>query len=325
MRDELHVMELVDRYLDGDMGNTERAAFEERMGGNAELGLMVNDQRALREGMLRIHLRQAAVGARRMWLFKRMLPFIAAVALILGLAAYVVLGSERNGHGEEGAQIEATTPRMVDTFPAADSAAPCELEELKVETVFVEHGLDSQFVHQYVRNEPIGASQMSAPVSSRGEVPKENVTDGSFAYDVRASVEHPAPADSIMQEEEATIPIGATVKPLLATVEQPGNADHQPSYPGGWGAMHDFLKANLRVPRNLRESRTVLVSFVVDRKGDIRDAEVVESGSTKLDNEALRVIALMPQWVPCKVGDKPVKSRIEVPIQFGGDEPSDRK
>jgi TonB family protein len=128
-----------------------------------------------------------------------------------------------------------------------------------------------------------------------------------------------------MPEEEATTPIGAAVKPLLATVEQPGNADHQPSYPGGWDAMHDFLKANLRVPRNLRESRTVLVSFVVDRKGDIRDAEVVESGSTKLDNEALRVIALMPRWVPCKVGDKPVKSRIEVPIRFGGDQASDRK
>jgi TonB family protein len=176
---------------------------------------------------------------------------------------------------------------------------------------------------QRVRNEPIGSSPMRAPVSRRGEVQKEQVTEGSIAYDVRARKEQVANGDSIGYRPASDS--SSAVKPLLATVEQPGYADHQPSYPGGWDAMHDFLKSNLRVPKNLRESCTVLVSFVVDRKGEIRDAKVMERGSPKLDNEALRVIALMPRWVPCKVGDKPVKSRIEVPIRFGGDDPGVEK
>jgi TonB family protein len=318
MREELQMMELVDRYLDGAMGNSERAAFQERMGSNAGLGLLVNDQRALREGLLRVHLRHAAVVARRIWIFKRLLPWITMGALLLGTAAYVVLGSAREGRGEEVAHIDATTPPMEFMVTVSDSAAPCEGEELKVETVFVEQRMDSLLMSQYVRIEPVGTTEKHAPVANSSGSRKEQMTDGSVAFDVRTLAHYGATADSI-EATEATAPICATVKPLLATVEQPGNADQQPSYPGGWDAMHDFLKANLRVPRNLRESRTVLVSFVVDRKGEIRDAKVVESGSTKLDNEALRVIALMPRWVPCKVGDKPVKSRIEVPIRFGGD------
>ncbi len=316
MRDELHVMELVDRYLDVAMGEVERSAFEQRMDSNADLRLLVNDQRALREGMLRVHLRRAAAGARRVWMFRRMLPWLAAAGLILATAASVILNRDREGHDQEVEDHRTMIAPVEGVLTNADSSEASDVEELKVETVFVQR----RKANERIREHGHGESLPRSPVEVSSDARKEQITDGSLAFDVRVRTEHPAASDSTAPvEPNALTP--ATVKPLLATVEQPGNADHQPSYPGGWDAMHDFLKANLHVPRNLRGSRTVLVSFVVDRKGVIRDPKVLESGSAKLDKEALRVIALMPRWEPCRVGDTPVKSRIEVPIRFGGDEP----
>lgn len=57
MRDELHLMELVDRYLDGSMNEADRAAFEARAEASKELRRLIEDQRALREGVQRLHLR----------------------------------------------------------------------------------------------------------------------------------------------------------------------------------------------------------------------------------------------------------------------------
>ncbi len=60
MRDELHLMELVDRYLDGSMNEADRAAFETRAGASKELRQLIEDQRAMREGVQRLHLRGIA-------------------------------------------------------------------------------------------------------------------------------------------------------------------------------------------------------------------------------------------------------------------------
>lgn len=60
MRDELHRMELVDRYLDGSLNEADRAAFEARAEASKELRQLIQDQRVLREGVQRMHLRGIA-------------------------------------------------------------------------------------------------------------------------------------------------------------------------------------------------------------------------------------------------------------------------
>lgn len=63
MRDELHLMELVDHYLDGSMTKDDRSAFEARAEASNELRQLIEDQRALREGVQRLHLRSLAAKA----------------------------------------------------------------------------------------------------------------------------------------------------------------------------------------------------------------------------------------------------------------------
>lgn len=93
MRDELHLMELVDRYLDGSMNAEERAVFEARAKSSGDLRELIEDQRALREGVARAHARAAATKAYRSYRFGKPGPWIggAVVVAVIGITAAVLM------------------------------------------------------------------------------------------------------------------------------------------------------------------------------------------------------------------------------------------
>jgi|GEM_PF-722414 len=95
MRDELHLMELVDRYLDGSMSGEERTAFEVRANGNVELRQLIADQRVLREGVARAPVRAAAAKAYRAYRFGKAMPW-AGGALIVAIVAVATLSLWRS-------------------------------------------------------------------------------------------------------------------------------------------------------------------------------------------------------------------------------------
>lgn len=99
MRDELHLMELVDRYLDGSMNAEERAVFEQRAATTTELRQLVEDQRALREGLERVALREVITrsgpSAGKGW----MGPVLGTV-LVVAVASYAWM-SRSTGHAVE--------------------------------------------------------------------------------------------------------------------------------------------------------------------------------------------------------------------------------
>lgn len=86
MRDELTLMELVDRYLSGELNASERAAFEERIRTNAELRELVADQRALHGGLHRLALRPSVNKAYRSYKWGKWLPGIGGAVVIAILA-----------------------------------------------------------------------------------------------------------------------------------------------------------------------------------------------------------------------------------------------
>lgn len=60
----------------------------------------------------------------------------------------------------------------------------------------------------------------------------------------------------------------------------------------------------------------VLVEFIVDEKGEVRDARVVRGIHTSLDEEALRVVSASPKWRPGRHRGKKVKVAITVSVEF---------
>ncbi len=89
-------------------------------------------------------------------------------------------------------------------------------------------------------------------------------------------------------------------------------------------SLNKYLQTNLHYPEAARENNIegrVLVKFVVDEKGRIRDCAITKGIGGGCDEEALRVVEEMPRWTPGKqkkLGGKfkRVKVYFNLPIVF---------
>ena len=61
---------------------------------------------------------------------------------------------------------------------------------------------------------------------------------------------------------------------------------------------------------------TVVVTFIIRSTGKVEEAKVAKGVQADMDAEALRVIALMPDWMPGKQHGKAVDVAYTIPIQF---------
>lgn len=93
----------------------------------------------------------------------------------------------------------------------------------------------------------------------------------------------------------------------------------KPSYPGGTEAMMAFLDANISYPEEANKNRMegkTLVAFIVNVDGTLSNIKIQKSSWEILDNEALRVVQLMPKWIPAQVDGKPKKEMVILPVLF---------
>ncbi len=83
--------------------------------------------------------------------------------------------------------------------------------------------------------------------------------------------------------------------------------------------LNKYLSDNLVYPERARRYNTqgrVLIKFVVDETGKIKDVTVIKHVSPEIDAEALRVISKMPPWQPGIQDDKVVKVYFTQPLTF---------
>ena len=92
-----------------------------------------------------------------------------------------------------------------------------------------------------------------------------------------------------------------------------------PEFPGGTRAMYQFIQANLRMPQEATKagvSGRVFASFTVEVTGEIKDVTVLRGLGFGCDEEAVRLIKLMPRWKPAQQDYKIVKVKYNLPISF---------
>ncbi|MGE7776448.1 energy transducer TonB [Chitinophaga sp. NPDC101104] len=108
--------------------------------------------------------------------------------------------------------------------------------------------------------------------------------------------------------------------PTAAAQLAPNPPDHPPIFPGGDAALEEYLSKNIRFPERARKkniSATITVSFMVDTTGKIAEAKTM--GAPKgygLEEEALRVVSAMPDWLPGRQKGKAVNVRFSLPLHF---------
>lgn len=95
--------------------------------------------------------------------------------------------------------------------------------------------------------------------------------------------------------------------------------EQMPFFPGGSQKLKEFIEENLRYPKELEETCVqgrVIVRFIVERNGKLSNVKVVKSVHPALDKEALRIVKLMPRWIPGRQNGITVRVKFYIPIIF---------
>ena len=93
--------------------------------------------------------------------------------------------------------------------------------------------------------------------------------------------------------------------------------EEQPEYPGGTQELYTFIGKNFKYPEMARAANVqgkVYVSFVVGKDGSIEEVKILRGLGSGLDEEAARVVKMMPRWKAGKQRGKEVKVRYNLPI-----------
>ena len=77
-----------------------------------------------------------------------------------------------------------------------------------------------------------------------------------------------------------------------------------PNFVGGTTALLEFLDKILNksivADSKLKEGR-VAISFIIDTVGNVKNFKIEKSYNTDVDNEFLRALKLMPNWIPGEI------------------------
>ncbi|QHL88631.1 hypothetical protein GU926_14815 [Nibribacter ruber] len=149
---------------------------------------------------------------------------------------------------------------------------------------------------------------------------RENPKISTYDFVYHAEALHPS--SSFVTKERALEYI--LRKEHLLPPSSPGvvytdRIEQMPEFPGGQAAMFKFLQSNFRMPSDVmrREVNGALViSIVIDATGKVTDMKVVKGLTSSLNQEAMRVIALMPRWKPGRIDGKPVSVQYNIPYMI---------
>ena len=103
------------------------------------------------------------------------------------------------------------------------------------------------------------------------------------------------------------------VERVLDTCEQ------MPQFGTDNAELFKFLQENVKYPEDAAKNKIqgrVVVEFVVDKEGNIKDPTIMRSAYPSLDAEALRVVKSMPRWTPGYQDGQPVNVKYALPIVF---------
>ena len=80
--------------------------------------------------------------------------------------------------------------------------------------------------------------------------------------------------------------------------------------------MFKFIYDRLKWPTNFCGEGLVVIRFTVEKDGRLTNHKILRDIGGGCGQEALRVVKLMPNWVPATQRGKVVRSLYNVPIKF---------
>ena len=245
-----------------------------------------------------------STGKRNIWA----MVFVAAVAAVtyLGLAAYNSYQAAQKAKFE--AEMEAS---LIET--KKDAKVEKKTETPKVEQVQKVEKVKSSIAFTPPVIKKDSDVKPEAEMKTQDELKETKTAIGAF--DVKGNDESGGTVLKAVEEIATPEPPKqeAAQNKVFDVVEQ------QPQFPGGMGALNQWLGSNIKYPAMAAENGIegrVIVQFVVERDGSVSGVHVVRGVDSSLDKEATRVVAQMPKWIPGKQNGSAVRVKYTVPVTF---------
>jgi len=148
------------------------------------------------------------------------------------------------------------------------------------------------------------------------------VSNDKASYDVVIE-----PDEAVMQGPTITrnpaIPKPAPAKIAKPDTSQDKNAfkvaEQKPEFPGGYGAMVEYLRNSIKYPAAALKANVegvVIVRFIVDKEGALNSIVIVKGVGFGLDAESVRLVKDMPKWKPGIQNGQTVDMAQTIEIKF---------
>lgn len=105
--------------------------------------------------------------------------------------------------------------------------------------------------------------------------------------------------------------------------------DEKPQFPGGDDALYKFICVNLRYPGGgaleIRFTGRITLKLTIDKNGKVVKTDILrrtmpEQPAKLMTKEILRMIELLPNFIPGKKNGQPVESFFILPMRFNDEE-----
>ena len=111
----------------------------------------------------------------------------------------------------------------------------------------------------------------------------------------------------------------ATKKTDEVVQEELWIAEPQPQFPGGDLALREWINQNKIYPQEAIKKGIegrVIVKFTIEEDGTVTNGKIVRGVDSLLDNEALRLVSIMPKWTQVKFCGEYQQSTYILPVTF---------
>ena len=178
------------------------------------------------------------------------------------------------------------------------------VKELDLEALKEEERIP--LIKEPVRERPQSADKLNVVEDNPQEELKDEIPPAETDVEVKT-------VDEVEDPDQPTV-LDMENNPLNFRV-----VEELPEFPGGASEFMKWLTKNLRYPVQAQQRKLqgkVVAQFIVNKDGTISNIELVKRVDPSLDNEALRVLRLMPRWKAGQQNEKPCRTQVCIPIVF---------
>lgn len=139
---------------------------------------------------------------------------------------------------------------------------------------------------------------------------------------VRVVKSMPLWSPGMQNEHPARVQLSVPIRFTLVQEERVfTKVEKMSSFPGGRMEMLNFIEQNMKYPQKAKSegrSGSCYVQAVIEKDGSITNLKLLRTieGSTDLNEEAIRIVKMMPKWEPGTQNGKAVRTQAVIIVNF---------